>query len=373
MAQLSYGSDQVMESMMEPSNILDSTARSYKTIVIGRGRRQQLVKSEGRFCMAFRLEGQSNQLCYRVWKELIPDALKRYKLIGDRLSKANLEYFSNFRYVPSALKMKCDGSVLPGIVMDWINGKTLDSFLHDDWSQLSDVQRLTFIRDFYYMCYELRENGIAHGDLSCLNILVTPNREIRLVDYDSLFVQEMGRNYYQTTGGAPSFQHPERTIPKSRLYASLDDDNFSQLVIALSLWIAYFDPYITQTYDESNLIFIPNDLSGNTGKERLKRITSSKGWMKAKSYEARFKHISTLLNALKSVRDTLYNVPSLLNFATKDVILSPKFYSLLDKAETSVAPSIQKVTYCTACGNKFSSDEFDYCTACGIKRYTYKI
>lgn len=370
MAQLSYGSDQVMESMMEPTNILDSTARSYKTIVIGRGRRQQLVKSEGRFCMAFRLEGQSNQLCYRVWKELIPDALKRYKLIGDRLSKVKLEYFSNFRYVPSALKMKCDGSVLPGIVMDWINGKTLDSFLHEDWGQLSDVQRLTFIRDFYYMCYELRENGIAHGDLSCLNILVTPNRDLRLVDYDSLFVREMGRDYYQTTGGAPSFQHPERTAPKTRLHASLDDDNFSQLVIALSLWIAYFNPAVTQSYDESNLIFIPNDLSGNTGDERLRKLTSSKGWQKAKSYENDFKHITTLLEALKSVSVELSKVPSLLNFASKEVILSPQFYSLLDKPSATL-PSIQKVAFCTACGNKFTSDEFDYCTACGTKRYTF--
>lgn len=360
-----------MDSMKDSSNILDSTARnSYHTITFGSGRRQQLVKSEGRFCMAFRMEGSEGQLCYRVWKELIPDAIERYKLIDNRLSRLSLEYFSHFRYIPSALKMKCDGNILPGIAMDWINGKTLDSFLQEDWPSMSDVQRLTFIRDFYYMCYELRDNGIAHGDLSCLNVLVTPEKNIRLVDYDSLFVKEMGRSYLQTTGGAPSFQHPDRTYPKTRLYASIDDDNFSQIVIALSLWIAYFDPSITQTYDESNLIFIPNDLSGNTGEERLKRITSSKGWMKAKSYEARFKHISTLLNALKSVRGTLYNVPSLLNFATKDVILSPQFYSLLDKAETSVAPSIQKATYCTACGNKFSSDEFDYCTACGTKRHT---
>ena len=49
MAQQSYGLDQVMESMMEISNILDSETRtSYKTITIGRGRRQQLINSTGR-------------------------------------------------------------------------------------------------------------------------------------------------------------------------------------------------------------------------------------------------------------------------------------------------------------------------------------
>ena len=53
MAQQSYGLDQVMESMMEISNILDSETRtSYKTITIGRGRRQQLINSTGRFSLS---------------------------------------------------------------------------------------------------------------------------------------------------------------------------------------------------------------------------------------------------------------------------------------------------------------------------------
>ena len=373
MAQQSYGLDQVMESMMEISNILDSETRtSYKTITIGRGRRQQLINSTGRFCVAFRMEGIRSQLCYRIWKELIPDAMQRYKMIGNRISKTQLEYFSGFRYVPSALKMKCDGSILPGIVMEWIEGKKLDAFMTEEWSTLSDIQRLTFIRDFYYMCHQLRENGISHGDLSCMNILVTPERHIRLVDYDSLFVPEMGRNFYQTTGGAPAFQHPDRTNASYPMLSSLEDDNFSQLVIALSLWVAYFDPSITQNYDDSNLLFLPADMSGETGSERLRNLKNSNGWKRAEKVSTKFGHIPILMKGLESIQNSVNQVPSLLKFASKEVILSADFYRLLDSACHNVS-STQLVPYCTACGQKFGNDEFKFCTACGTKRHTYTV
>lgn len=369
MAQQSYGLDQVMESMMEASNILDFEARtSYKTITIGRGRRQQLINSSGRFCVAFRMEGARSQLCYRIWKELIPDAVQRYKMIGERISRTRLEYFSGFRYVPSALRMKCDGSILPGIVMEWIEGKKLDAFMTEEWATLSDVQRLTFIRDFYYMCHLLRKNGIAHGDLSCMNILVTPERDIRLVDYDSLFVAEMGRSFHQTTGGAPAFQHPDRTNANHPMPTSLEDDNFSQLVIALSLWVAYFDPSVTQTYDDSNLLFLPGDMSGKTGSERLRNLKNSSGWKRAERVSAKFGHIPILMKGLESIQYPVHQVPSLLKFASEEVIVSADFYRLLNSAGH---PSTQLVPYCTACGQKFGNDGFKFCTACGTKRHTY--
>lgn len=358
-----------MESMMESSNILDYVTRtSYHPIVIGRGKRQQLVKSEGRFCMAFRLEDNEKQLCYRVWKERIPDAFERFKLIDEKLSKIKLEYFSNFRYVPSALRMKCDGSTVPGIVMDWLEGKTLDTFLKEDWIQLSTVEKLTFIRDFYYMCYRLRINGISHGDLSCLNIIVTSSRKIRLVDYDSLFVTEMKQNYYQTTGGAPSFQHPERISPNKPLFASIDDDNFSEYVIALSLWIAYFEPSVVNTYDESNLLFTPIDFKGINGKERLENIKKSSGWEKANSFACQFKHIKVLLTGLESIGGTLFSVPSLFDYIPEATIISPHFYSLLCKDDTILPINIM-ASFCGKCGNKFGeSNEILFCPKCGTKR-----
>lgn len=380
-----YELTEVIESMKDVSCIFDDNICSnYKTIP--EGKRGNLTYSTGRFCVAFPMDsvhGNGVRICYRVWKEIIPDAFERYEYIGKGIERAHLSYFSGFRFIRRALKMKCDQRIVPGMVMDWIEGETLDKFLCERWGELSELSRLTFIRDFYHMCYELRSAGIAHGDLSCLNIMVTAANDIRLVDYDSLYVSEMGTKFKQVTNGADGFQHPDRiNSQRSPLCASIDDDNFSQLVIALSLWVAYFETSeietseietsknktsIAQRYGDSNLLFLSSDLSGKDGNERVRNLRNSMGWKAAQKYSSRFEHVRTLMNALKSsIQNPVSEVPSLLRFASREAILSdPKlFYSLLVQ---------EKASYCTACGHKFISDDFDYCTICGAKRHVYEV
>lgn len=389
MEKVAYDLTEVIESMKDVSCICDNNIRSnYKTIP--EGNRGNLTYSTGRFCVAFPMDsvhGNRVRICYRVWKEIISDAFKRYEYIGKGIKRAHLAYFSGFRFIREALKMKCDQRIVPGMVMDWIEGETLDKFLRERWGKLSKLSRLTFIRDFYHMCDELHTAGIAHGDLSCVNIMVTATNEIRLVDYDSLYVSEMETKFEQVTGGADGFQHPDRINSKSPLCASIDDDNFSQLVIALSLWVAYFEASeietseietsknktsknktsITQRYGDSNLLFLSSDLSGKDGDERVRNLRNSMGWKAAQEYSSRFEHVRTLMNALKSsIQNPVSKVPSLLRFASRKAIQSdPKlFYSLLVQ---------EKASYCTACGHKFISDDFDYCTICGAKRHVYEV
>lgn len=369
MEKLSYSVREVEESIKDLSCILDSTVRnSYKTIS---GRRGIIIHpSPGRFCIAFPMDGNGTRICFRVWKEIIPDAFERYRHIGNRINSFGLEYFSGFRFISQALRMKCDNRIVPGMQMDWIDGKTLDKFLQDDWRDLTDVERLTFIRDFYYMIWELRDAGIAHGDLSCQNIMVTSNNDIRLVDYDSLYVTSMGKSFYQTTGGADAFQHPDRTKGNLALLASIDDDNFSQLVIALSLWVAYFDHNIVNHYDELNLLFLPGDYNGSTGYERLRSLKNSNGWKVAAKYASSYGHISTLMKALESIQGPVHQVPSLLKFASKEAILSENFYSELEGASPN-RPKVRMMDFCTSCGTKFNNNEFLYCPTCGVKRGSY--
>ena len=370
MEKFAYELTEVIESMKDVSCIFDNNIRSnYKTIP--EGKRGNLTYSTGRFCVAFPMDsvhGNGVRICYRVWKEIILDAFERYEYIGKGIERAHLSYFSGFRFIRRALKMKCDQRIVPGMVMDWIEGETLDKFLCERWGELSELSRLTFIRDFYHMCYELHSAGIAHGDLSCLNIMVTAANDIRLVDYDSLYVSEMGTKFEQVTGGADGFQHPDRINAKKLPCGSIDDDNFSQLIIALSLWVAFFEPSITQRYGESNLLFLSSDLSGKDGDERVRNLRNSMGWKAAQKYSSRFEHVRTLMKALESsIQRPLSEVPSLLRFVGRDIILSEHFYSLLNRKLQ------EKASYCTACGHRFVSDDFDYCTICGTKRHVYEV
>lgn len=373
MAKLSFSLNEVEESMKDTSCILDiSTRNTYKTLSGGR-RNSLMHPTPGRFCVAFPMDDNTGKrICYRVWKEIIPDIFNRYTHIGQGIAKAKLPYFSGFHYIEKALKMKCDGTIMPGIFMDWIEGDTLDKFLSKKWADLNNVQRLTFIRDFYLMCDKLRTAGISHGDLSCANIMINSDRDIRLVDYDSVYVNSMEGKFYQTTGGAVCFQHPERINATSPLLASIDDDNFSQLVIALSLWVAYFEPAKTTDYDETQLLFSEVDFNGSTGPERLRTLKQSKGWQTAEKYRKKFRHISVLLDALECVQKPLSEVPSILKFASRDVIRSQWFYQLLNGTDISDLQIDQKVSYCTACGTKITDTNFDYCTACGTKIHIYK-
>lgn len=374
MEKLSYDVNEVDESMMNTSNILEDNVRnSYQLIIDGRRGRKKIRRPDpGRFCVAYPLvtgEGKEPELCYRVWKEIIPDAFERYKLIGKGIRDSQLAYFCNFKFIERALRLECDGRIVPGMTMHWIDGSTLEKFFNERWSGLTPSEKATFIRDFYLMCYELRKSGISHGDLSCKNIMVTGNRRLRLVDYDSLYVSQMGNRYNQVTGGAEGFQHPERLRPATRLKAGLDDDNFSQIVIALSMWVAYFEPSVASRFDDSNLLFYNFDFEGDTPAARLSKLHNSFGWKTASKYKSDFKHIGELMTALESVARPLNSVPSILSFLTEETLYSPQFFSILKGK--SIQPSVVGVDYCTHCGRKFMSEAFNYCSACGHKRHNY--
>ncbi len=152
------------------------------------------------------------------------------------------------------------------------------------------------------------------------------------------------------------------------MFESIDDDNFSQLIIALSLWVAYFDTTATQQFDEMNLLFLPGDLSGRNSMERLNNLKNSQGWKIASRLSSRFGHISRLQKALESVGGPLSKVPLLTDMASMEVVTSPYFYTELNR---DGQPKIRMMKFCTNCGNEFNNDEFKFCPRCGVKRHTY--
>ena len=56
---------------------------------------------------------------------------------------------------------------------------------------------------------ELRKLQMAHGDLQHGNMVVTPARELKLIDYDGMYVLGMpvGRSHEK---GHVNYQHPQR-------------------------------------------------------------------------------------------------------------------------------------------------------------------
>jgi predicted unusual protein kinase regulating ubiquinone biosynthesis (AarF/ABC1/UbiB family) len=111
--------------------------------------------------------------------------------------------------------------------MEWVDGLTLDQYIYENLENPTKLDALA--SQFSKMMYEMRAAGIAHGDLQHGNIIIV-DEEIRLVDYDGMFVpaldgltsNELGHNNYQ---------HPTRSAEHFGDYL----DNFSAWTILTSI------------------------------------------------------------------------------------------------------------------------------------------
>lgn len=320
------------------------------------------VCGKGFFCLAFRMlpdKGPfTEEKCLRIWykdgnllnlrlqerSRLVSRAISR---IHESMPAGQHRYFIDYDYRDRVISV--NGSVLPGIIMPWINGCRLDQYIRDHNDKAS---LLRLAGEFMRMFRTLKMHGIAHGDLSNSNILVTPEGKIKLIDYDSVYVPTMEQYkgadaFYQITGGQAPFQHPER-IDKINCPMTANDDNFSQHVIYLSILAMAHKPELVDNISDKELIFTPLDLQ--SGKNFYKTTIFQK-IDAIDNHEVQFR----LEQMAKALRGPLSAVKSIVDQNPPAPRPSPKHY----------------VEYCTTCGHKFNNDDDLYCTQCGESRYYY--
>ena len=297
----------VQRAALDMNNILDIDTKVNYHCTPKTGRKCDRAEScVGGFCVAFPMNSNrgGTKRCYRIWFVDNVETL-RFEEIADHVTKrgANLRpYIVNYTYIPKA--MKVENRFLPGVKMEWIEGQKLNKYIetHND---PETIKRLA--ESFLKMCKLLCENKVAHGDLSNSNILVTHSGELRLIDYDSVYVPSMGNEFYQTTAGQPSFQHPERG--KKPNLMSYRDDYFSQQVIYLSLLAIARNPQLISCISDEELLFTAYDLQSfdnyknSNGYNALKRINDP--FINLLSEELG-RSISGPLNKVKSIVEIIY-------------------------------------------------------------------
>ena len=192
-----------------------------------RGTNNVLLVYSGGFSTVFRIGVAPITYALRCWIKDIGDAQRRYEAISDCLKQVGLPYFVDFEYVSEGILI--NGKRYPITRMEWAEGETLRDFIEQN---LQDANILrTAAQEFRQMFETLHAHHIAHGDLQDGNILLKRNGnqvEIKLIDYDSLYVPAL-RGQSSPTPGLPEYQHSTRG-------AQLDEnvDYFSELVIYLS-------------------------------------------------------------------------------------------------------------------------------------------
>ena len=194
------------------------------------------------------------KVAVRCWCADIDQAKERCQRISEFLKQDTSRYFVNFKYVDDALLI---GGVLhPIVVMEWVDGLTLKKYVEEHGP--SKALFLDLAAKFLEMAQYLHSHNIAHGDLQHGNIMVRPDGSLVLIDYDSMYIDDL-KGYTDVVKGLPGYQHPNRD--RNRLLTP-KLDYFSELVIYLSLNIFAEQPNLWSEYvDTEDLLFSIDDFA----------------------------------------------------------------------------------------------------------------
>ena len=184
----------------------------------------------GGFSRVYPVKVASKTFALRCWVKDVGNAKIRYEKISSHLKQISLPYFVDFKYVPEGVLI--NNIKYPITRMEWADGVSLRKFIEQN---LRDARILKVVTtEFQKMVTALHKHQVAHGDLQSGNILLKRNGtnvEIKLIDYDSLFVPMLQGQSEQILG-LPEYQHPLRIAGGGQ--ASKKVDYFSELVIYLS-------------------------------------------------------------------------------------------------------------------------------------------
>lgn len=219
------------ESVQNPHfSLCDDELQSANVLLDARGLPRPVT---GAFASVYRFQCKQRDVALRCFLTGISDQELRYALIADFVKKSALPCVASFEFLKQGISV--GGSWYPALKMDWVEGATLDRFLYEN---LGDGERIaTLAANFRQLTQCLTSLGTAHGDLQHANILVTDAGELRLVDYDGMFVPGM-QGLQSSESGHVNYQHPARSGHHFGAYL----DNFSAWNIYTSILALQLDP-----------------------------------------------------------------------------------------------------------------------------------
>ena len=218
----------------------------------------EIVMSSGNFAVVFKMKDESSGKLYAV-KCFLREQEGRdiaYQQITDELEYVSSNYLCSIKYLQKELFVDSTVSSdteFPVLLMDWVEGVTLDKYVHQHISDKYVLQLITY--QFCKMAAWLMSQPFAHGDLKPDNILVTEDGTLVLVDYDGMYVPAMQGQKARELG-SPDYRHPMRT--EDCFNEHIDD--FPLALIGMSLKAIALDTSLLQNNARSDsLLFSESD------------------------------------------------------------------------------------------------------------------
>ena len=181
------------------------------------------------------------------------DEAKRYTAIQGHLDGLRATW-------PVAFELQATGIAVgqaswPMLKMDWSSGESLTSYVERN---LWDSAAMAYLAvRFAQLAGDLQAAQVAHGDLQHGNVLVVPGGDLRLIDYDGMYVPELA-GFVGNERGHRNYQHPGRSLHDFGDHL----DRFPSWVIYTSLVAVAADPLLWGRLDGGDecLLFRQEDL-----------------------------------------------------------------------------------------------------------------
>lgn len=214
-------------------------------------------RSSGAFAVVFKMKDEQTGKCYalKCFTEEQEGRAEAYRQIADDLEFANSAYITSVKYLEKEIFVdsSCEEDEFPVLLMDWIDGETMETYIAENYQDNYAMAMLCY--RFCKMAAWLRSQPFAHGDIKPDNIMVRPDGNLTLVDYDGMFVPAM-KGQKSPTIGTKDFSHPLRTVD------DFDEniDDFALASIALSLKAISLKPSLLDEYGAADrLLFSAED------------------------------------------------------------------------------------------------------------------
>ena len=214
-------------------------------------------RSSGAFAVVFKMKDEQTGKCYalKCFTEEQEGRAEAYRQIAEELEFVDSPYITYVKYLEKELFVdsNCDEDEFPVLLMDWIEGETMETYIADHYMDNHAMSMLCY--RFCKLAAWLRSQPFAHGDIKPDNIMVRSDGTLTLVDYDGMFVPAM-KGQKSPTIGTKDFSHPLRTID------DFDEtiDDFALASIALSLKAISLNPSLLKSYGASDrLLFSAAD------------------------------------------------------------------------------------------------------------------
>ena len=214
-------------------------------------------RSSGAFAVVFKMKDEQTGKCYalKCFTEEQEGRAEAYLQIADELEFVDSSYITSVKYLDKEIFVdsSCEEDEFPVLLMDWIDGETMENYIAENYQDNYAMAMLCY--RFCKMAAWLCSQPFAHGDIKPDNIMVRPDGNLTLVDYDGMFVPAM-KGQKSPTIGTKDFSHPLRTVDDFN--ETIDD--FALASIALSLKAISMNSTLLDTYGASDrLLFSESD------------------------------------------------------------------------------------------------------------------